>query len=127
MEGEAWGLATHPSRPSCITVSDDHTLRVWDLQSHTMTNLLSLGKPARCVGYSLDGGAIAVGFKDGSFKVLESDSLKEMAAIHHRKEEISDIKFAPSESHFVTVFYSCLLYTSPSPRDATLSRMPSSA
>ena len=24
-------------------------------------------------------------------------------------------------------FYSCLLYTSPSPRDATLSRMPSSA
>ena len=25
------------------------------------------------------------------------------------------------------VFYSCLLYTSPSPRDATLSRMPSSA
>ena len=26
-----------------------------------------------------------------------------------------------------TVFYNCLLYTSPSPRDATLSRMPSSA
>ena len=25
------------------------------------------------------------------------------------------------------VFYRCLLYTSPSPRDATLSRMPSSA
>ena len=24
-------------------------------------------------------------------------------------------------------FYTCLLYTSPSPRDATLSRMPSSA
>ena len=28
---------------------------------------------------------------------------------------------------FVTVVISCLLYTSPSPRDATLSRMPSSA
>ena len=27
----------------------------------------------------------------------------------------------------VTVFFDCLLYTSPSPRDATLSRMPSSA
>ena len=27
----------------------------------------------------------------------------------------------------VNVYYSCLLYTSPSPRDATLSRMPSSA
>ena len=27
----------------------------------------------------------------------------------------------------VSLLYSCLLYTSPSPRDATLSRMPSSA
>ena len=27
----------------------------------------------------------------------------------------------------ITVFWNCLLYTSPSPRDATLSRMPSSA
>ena len=27
----------------------------------------------------------------------------------------------------ITLFESCLLYTSPSPRDATLSRMPSSA
>jgi len=36
------------------------------------------------------------------------------------------------EAHAVTTYYkvevdSCLLYTSPSPRDATLSRMPSSA
>ena len=97
MEGEAWGLAAHPSKPSCVTVSDDGTLRMWDIQTHVMTRLLSLGKPARCVGYSVDGGAIAVGFKDGSFTVRETDSLKEMASIHHRKEEISDIKFAPSK------------------------------
>ena len=29
--------------------------------------------------------------------------------------------------HLAEVFQGCLLYTSPSPRDATLSRMPSSA
>ena len=33
---------------------------------------------------------------------------------------------ATSENHF-TLVNGCLLYTSPSPRDATLSRMPSSA
>ena len=97
MEGEAWGLATHPSQPTCVTVSDDGTLRVWDLHAHSMTRLLSLGKLARCVGYSIDGGAIAVGFKDGSFTVMESESFKEMATVHHRKEEISDVKFAPSK------------------------------
>ena len=30
-------------------------------------------------------------------------------------------------SNFINEFDACLLYTSPSPRDATLSRMPSSA
>ena len=33
----------------------------------------------------------------------------------------------PSDPDLHAVFESCLLYTSPSPRDATLSRMPSSA
>ena len=32
-----------------------------------------------------------------------------------------------SENNTQTENYACLLYTSPSPRDATLSRMPSSA
>ena len=34
---------------------------------------------------------------------------------------------ANSESSKMAIYYICLLYTSPSPRDATLSRMPSSA
>lgn len=65
MEGEAWGLGVHPRRPRCVTASDDGSLRVWDLESHRMVALLPLGKEARCVGYSHDGAAIAVGFKDG--------------------------------------------------------------
>ena len=38
---------------------------------------------------------------------------------------VSSLEFAPQDS--MTMYIGCLLYTSPSPRDATLSRMPSSA
>ena len=41
-------------------------------------------------------------------------------------EAISD-KFTINRTEWDIKFSSCLLYTSPSPRDATLSRMPSSA
>ena len=30
--------------------------------------------------------------------VVDADSLEQLAAYHHRKEEISDVKFSPSES-----------------------------
>ena len=48
------------------------------------------------------------------------------------KLEIGDVPFIshnskPTKSEALEYYRSCLLYTSPSPRDATLSRMPSSA
>ena len=37
------------------------------------------------------------------------------------------LKWMKEQAEINTIPYPCLLYTSPSPRDATLSRMPSSA
>ena len=41
------------------------------------------------------------------------------------KEKVNELKI--SITFTCTLYADCLLYTSPSPRDATLSRMPSSA
>jgi len=65
-EGELWGLAMHPSKLCCATVSDDKTLRVWDLgDQQRMTGCKILKKPGNSVCYSPDGKALAVGLKDG--------------------------------------------------------------
>ena len=49
----------------CATVSDDKTLRIWDLKQYKMVNSKLMKQPARCVCFSPDGKAIAVGMKDG--------------------------------------------------------------
>ena len=49
------------------------------------------------------------------------------AHYHGTSVEISIYGEGPNCSVLTNRIYTCLLYTSPSPRDATLSRMPSSA
>ena len=43
MEGEIWGLATHPSKDIFISASNDGTARIWDLSDKvSITTLQSI-------------------------------------------------------------------------------------
>ena len=58
--------------------------------------------------------------------VLTGDSLADFGAADHTDAYVK-LQFTDAEGAPLTRTYTCLLYTSPSPRDRTRSRMPSSA
>eukprot|EP00322_Chrysochromulina_rotalis_P000674 CAMPEP_0115835948 /NCGR_PEP_ID=MMETSP0287-20121206/4458_1 /TAXON_ID=412157 /ORGANISM="Chrysochromulina rotalis, Strain UIO044" /LENGTH=898 /DNA_ID=CAMNT_0003289423 /DNA_START=1 /DNA_END=2697 /DNA_ORIENTATION=- len=101
---ELWGLAMHPTKLEFVTASEDKTLRVWDMDSQTISSIAALPGPSRCACYSPNGLWIAVGLgggdkdcrQNGKWLVLDSKDLSTVfEPPQARFERCCDIKFSP--------------------------------
>ena len=90
MHSEMWGLAVVPDGDLFVTVSEDATLRIWNIKTRKQEKLIILcdeakylerakegalpdipeNAKARVVDVSADGTQAIVGFKDGSIRLI---------------------------------------------------------
>ena len=82
----------------------------------------------RCGGQDIRVVAVTKTFDAGAIDAVVAAGLRDVGE-NYAQEAVTKLAAVASEPvvHFVGRLQRCLLYTSPSPRDATLSRMPSSA
>lgn len=112
---EAWGMACVPNKDQAVSVSDDSTLRVWDLVNHKQIKAISMLEDAkgaeiakdpktkenakntmgRAVDVSPNGQFCAVGMRDGTLRVYKTSDWKMVYMKKISKEWIETLKFSP--------------------------------
>ena len=114
-----------------VVVSEENHIAVIDINSLKIINYIKSGDDPEIFDISPDGKLIAVSNEDDNeITIIDVKTQNKLATIENVGVEPEGVNFSKNgEFIYVTSegTNSCLLYTSPSPRDATLSRMPSSA
>ena len=118
---------TRPSNNGSFTQQSEpqHVLPTLSHRMKTDSSILAL---------ALSDEALYAGTQNGEILVFSLDSYERIAVIEAHKGSVLDLCISPEEGLLfssaadrITNVWDCLLYTSPSPRDGLLSRMPSSA
>ena len=99
---ELHGLSIHPIKLEFVTVGDDRTVRIWDIEAKQQLRMVRVDTKARACAYSPDGKVIAIGLgggdtsakKEGAFAILNEADLTIIHEARDSKSAITDIKFS---------------------------------
>lgn len=95
-----------------ISAGDDETLRIWDLEKHSLLYSKHMGSQITAIAYSPDGAYLAVGFISGVLFVLDAklDRIKYDDGTASKEFMIPNLKplMTPKESQTAIV---CIKYS----------------
>lgn len=113
------GLCAHPLRQECLTAGNDKTLRVWDLETHSLITMVELPGNAISATFSPNGHLIVVGLSrkvDDTFggRMAVVSYLQGKTRIvyitNDAKDEIQSLVFSPDGSKVYVASLDSVIY-----------------
>ena len=99
---ELWGLALHPKAPIITTWGRDGMLATWDLNEMTQLENQKFPIGGDALALSNDGTLIALGFLNGTLKILKEDFSPVVERKDRKGKALQVVKFSPDDSICVT-------------------------
>ncbi|KAK7687626.1 hypothetical protein QCA50_008840 [Cerrena zonata] len=94
-----------PDRPAeIVSVSDDHTLCIWDFASGAPLHSIPIDEESCCVAYSPDGKKIVAGSDINGFKIWDAITREQLVQADDAFHAYS-ISFSPTSNLIVTTWY----------------------
>jgi WD40 repeat protein len=74
-EGAVWSVSWNPAQPEVASGSTDGTVRIWDVNTGELKQVISVGSAVGSVAWSPDGTRLAYGNENGSFEIVNTPPL----------------------------------------------------
>jgi len=100
LDSPVFGLSCHPALPLLAVCGYSGFVHLWNYQSRSLHLVKIFEKLVpHTLEFSPNGKLLAVGFTNGTVKILKSDDLSESVSVRDSKECATHLAFSPDSTH----------------------------
>eukprot|EP00743_Colponemidia_sp_Colp-15_P001768 GILK01001931.1.p1 GENE.GILK01001931.1~~GILK01001931.1.p1 ORF type:complete len:943 (-),score=124.32 GILK01001931.1:124-2952(-) len=103
LDSPVHGLATHPKLPIFATCGYSGFVQLWNYETRGLLLVKVFDRLVpHCIAYDSKGELLAVGFTNGTLKILSADKLTEIQTFRLSRECLTKIAFSETSRHVAT-------------------------